>query len=111
MDSIKNKIMENSENGNIKSGNSVDKTKFNIENASRAATNESQKTPGNASFEHESNDPNNHNGSQELAEKYNINDKAHTDSSAKDFVKTVSNFNHANNDNSENPSDDSRNHS
>lgn len=33
-------------------------------------------------------------GSKELVEKYNINDKAHSDSSKKDFVKTVSNFNH-----------------
>jgi len=33
-------------------------------------------------------------GSKELVEKYNINDKAHSDSSKDDFVKTVSNFKH-----------------
>jgi hypothetical protein len=36
-----------------------------------------------------------HRGSDELIEKYNINDQAHSDSSAKDFVKTVSEFHHA----------------
>ena len=35
------------------------------------------------------------NGSQELVEKYNINDKAYADSSKDDFVKTVSKFHHA----------------
>jgi len=34
-------------------------------------------------------------GSKELVQKYNINDKAHSDSSKKDFVKTTSNFKHA----------------
>ena len=36
-----------------------------------------------------------HAGSEALIEKYNINDQAHSDSSAKDFVKTVSGFHHA----------------
>jgi hypothetical protein len=36
-----------------------------------------------------------HRGSEELIDKYNINDQAHSDSSAKDFVKTVSEFHHA----------------
>jgi len=36
-----------------------------------------------------------HRGSKALIEKYNINDQAHSDSSAKDFVKTVSEFHHA----------------
>ncbi|AWI25727.1 hypothetical protein [Flavobacterium pallidum] len=35
------------------------------------------------------------NGRIELVNKYNINDKAHSDSSAGDFVKTVSKFHHA----------------
>lgn len=34
-------------------------------------------------------------GSQELVDKYNINDQAHEMSSSDDFVKTTSNFNHA----------------
>lgn len=64
-------------------------------NHTQAAQNESVKTPGNESFEHSKNDPNQHEGSEELTKKYNIGDKAFTDSSEKDFVKTVSNFNHA----------------
>ena len=36
-----------------------------------------------------------HDGSKELIERYNINDQAYSDSSAKDFVKTVSGFHHA----------------
>jgi hypothetical protein len=36
-----------------------------------------------------------HDGSKALIEKYNINDQAHSDSSAADFVKTVSEFHHA----------------
>ena len=35
-------------------------------------------------------------GSRDLIDKYNINDQAHSDSSKEDFVKTVSNFGHAN---------------
>ncbi len=35
------------------------------------------------------------NGSETLVEKYNINDKAYSDSSKKDFVETTSNFHHA----------------
>ncbi len=35
------------------------------------------------------------NGRIALVNKYNINDKAHSDSSAADFVKTVSKFHHA----------------
>ncbi len=54
--------------------------------------------PGNATFEHAEDDPNTHKGSKNLIENYNINDKAHADSSKKDFVKTVSNFHHASND-------------
>lgn len=61
----------------------------------QAAQNDSLKTPGNESFEHSKNDPNKHKGSEALVEKYNIGDKAFTDSSEKDFVKTISNFNHA----------------
>lgn len=34
-------------------------------------------------------------GSQDLIEKYNINDQAHSNSSKKDFIDTVSNFHHA----------------
>jgi len=34
-------------------------------------------------------------GNEELAEKYNINDQAHLNSSKDDFVETVSNFHHA----------------
>lgn len=52
--------------------------------------------PRNATFEHPENDPNVYKGSKNLIESYNINDKAHADSSKKDFIKTVSNFNHAN---------------
>lgn len=73
-----------------------------------AAQNDSVKTPGNESFEHAAHDPNPHAGSDALAEKYTINDKAHTDSSEKDFIKTVSNFNHST---PEDTSTDSRNHS
>ena len=36
-----------------------------------------------------------HKGSRELIDKYNINDQAHSDSSKDDFVKTISNSNHA----------------
>lgn len=36
-----------------------------------------------------------HKGSRDLIEKYNINDQAHSDSSKKDFIDTVSNFHHA----------------
>lgn len=36
-----------------------------------------------------------HLGSEELIEKYNINDQAHSDSSLEDFVKTTSAFKHA----------------
>ena len=36
-----------------------------------------------------------HKGSRELIDKYNINDQAHSDSSKDDFVKTISNFKHA----------------
>lgn len=82
-------------------------------NHTQAAQNESVKTPGNESFEHSKNDPNTHRGSEKLVEKYNIGDKAFTDSSEKDFVKTVSNFNHAapkNDTENEFPSD-SREHS
>lgn len=39
--------------------------------------------------------PGNHDGSEELIEKYNINDQAFLSSSKKDFVKTVSNFKHS----------------
>ncbi|RZJ34439.1 MAG: hypothetical protein EOO51_09530 [Flavobacterium sp.] len=35
------------------------------------------------------------NGSQLLTDSYNINDKAHSDSSLDDFVKTTSNYHHA----------------
>ena len=35
------------------------------------------------------------NGSQKLVDEYNINDKAHSDSSEEDFIKTTSNFKHA----------------
>lgn len=36
-----------------------------------------------------------HKGSGQLIDKYNINDQAHSDSSAADFIKTVSEFRHA----------------
>ncbi|MDR6966415.1 hypothetical protein J2X31_000408 [Flavobacterium arsenatis] len=36
-----------------------------------------------------------HKGSRELIDKYNINDQAHSDSSKDNFVKTISNNNHA----------------
>ena len=36
-----------------------------------------------------------HQGSRDLIDKYNINDQAHSDSSKDDFVKTISNYNHA----------------
>lgn len=39
--------------------------------------------------------PGNHEGSDELIKKYNVNDQAHANSSKKDFVKTTSNFNHS----------------
>lgn len=39
-----------------------------------------------------------HRGSKELIDKYSINDQAHSDSSAEDFVKTVSEFHHADED-------------
>ena len=38
--------------------------------------------------------PGTHDGSEELIEKYNINDQAHSNSSKDDFLKTTSNFNH-----------------
>lgn len=36
------------------------------------------------------------NGSRKLVDEYNTNDKAHSDSSEEDFIKTISNFKHAN---------------
>lgn len=36
-----------------------------------------------------------HKGSRELIDKYNINDQAHSDSSKDDFIKTISNYHHA----------------
>lgn len=36
-----------------------------------------------------------HEGSQELVDKYNINDQAYSDSSKDDFVETVSKFRHS----------------
>ena len=36
-----------------------------------------------------------HRGSEELINKYNINDQAHSDSSIDDFIKTVSEFHHS----------------
>lgn len=39
--------------------------------------------------------PGNHEGSEKLIEKYNINDQAHSNSSEKDFIKTTSNFKHS----------------
>ena len=81
--------------------------------------------PGNQSFRHENlttgsgyseaersaqdatNNPSviDHRGSDELAQKYNFNDKAHFDSSKDDFVPTVSSFRHAdeNAENRDNP--------
>ena len=49
---------------------------------------------------------NSDNGSEDLVDKYNINDKAHFDSSKEDFVKTTSNFKHAAEDNSEDKAED-----
>lgn len=37
----------------------------------------------------------NHNGSRQLIDKYLINDKAYSDTSKKNFIKTVSSFHHA----------------
>lgn len=36
-----------------------------------------------------------HKGSEELIDKYNINDQAHSDSSKDEFIDTVSNFHHS----------------
>lgn len=48
-----------------------------------------------------------HRGNEYLVDKYNINDKAHFDSSTDDFVKTTSNYNHADlDDKSDDKSDD-----
>jgi hypothetical protein len=38
--------------------------------------------------------PGNHDGSEELIKKYNINDQAHSNSSEREFIKTTSNFHH-----------------
>jgi len=43
-----------------------------------------------------------HSGSQELVAKYNINDKAYSDSSKDDFVETVSKFKHSSGNDTEN---------
>lgn len=40
-------------------------------------------------------------GKKELVEKYNINDQAHLNSSKEDFIDTVSNFHHAEEDDKE----------
>jgi len=40
-----------------------------------------------------------HPGRQELIDNYNINDQAHSDSDKENFVKTVSNFHHNDEDN------------
>jgi hypothetical protein len=45
-------------------------------------------------------------GSDELVDSYNINDKAHSDSSVEDFIKTTSNYHHAEDDDS--PENDGR---
>lgn len=42
--------------------------------------------------------PGNHKGSEELIQKYNINDQAHSNSSKEEFIKTTSNFHHADED-------------
>lgn len=39
--------------------------------------------------------PGNHEGSEELIKKYNINDQAHSNSSQEEFIKTTSNFHHS----------------
>ncbi len=106
--------MENSRKVNSEDDNSNPKNAASGYGNIQAAQNESVKTPGNESFQHAQNDPNPHIGSEILSEKYNINDKAHHDSSAEDFVKTVSNFHHAEPKNGGSESDtsgDSRNHS
>ena len=79
--------------------------------------------PGNRTFEHETlttgsgyseqeraaqdgvNNPAviDHRGSIEMTRRYNINDKAHFDSSKDDFVPTVSSFRHADEGNPETP--------
>lgn len=40
--------------------------------------------------------PGNHEGSEDLIKKYNINDQAHSNSSKEEFIKTTSNFHHKN---------------
>ncbi|HLA56668.1 MAG TPA: hypothetical protein VK623_11235 [Flavobacterium sp.] len=47
------------------------------------------------------NSPDEKNGSKYLVDKYNINDKAYSDSSLKDFTKTTSAFHHNDEDNPE----------
>jgi len=62
---------------------------------------------GNESFEN-TKDEAHDDGRRALIDKYNINDQAHSDSSADDFIKTTSGFTHAddvNPDNNENPDD------
>ena len=55
---------------------------------------EAERTAKDATNTDHPNDPQ-HKGSRELIDKYNINDQAHSDSSKDDFVKTISNYNHA----------------
>ena len=55
---------------------------------------EAERTTNDATNTDHPNDPQ-HKGSRELIDKYNINDQAHSDSSKDDFVKTISNYNHA----------------
>lgn len=42
--------------------------------------------------------PGNHEGSEELIKKYNVNDQAHSNSSKEEFIKTTSNFHHSDED-------------
>ncbi|HEX9980381.1 MAG TPA: hypothetical protein VGB50_07435 [Flavobacterium sp.] len=50
-----------------------------------------------------------HRGNDELVDKYNVNDKAHFDSSLDDFIPTVSNYKHSDgNEATDNPEKDSR---
>ncbi|RZJ31781.1 MAG: hypothetical protein EOO48_01005 [Flavobacterium sp.] len=55
---------------------------------------EQSKSTVNARTEIEGSPRSEDNGSEELVNKYNVNDQAHSDSSLNDFVNTTSNFHH-----------------
>ena len=90
-----------SENGTVKTSreNTGNQDFFNREEFAPNATTGSGLSEAERNFQDGTNNDlrNDHHddGSEQLVDRYNINDKAHSDSSLDDFVNTTSNFHHA----------------